>query len=203
MMTATYPLRNALAKKLVRRFALGGLVVLACVAAILAYQAILRQTGNFHEVVAGQLYRSAQPTPERLRDYITDHGIQIVINLRGKQEGATWYDSEVAVAREQDVHHIDFGMSATRPFSPQRAEELVNVMASAKRPILIHCRTGADRTGLASIIYASRLGEVRVEVAESQLSIRYGRVGIPVLSPTYATQTSWEAIERAWGMEGS
>jgi protein tyrosine/serine phosphatase len=32
------------------------------------YLGYLHATGNFHEVIAGELYRSAQPSPEQLSD---------------------------------------------------------------------------------------------------------------------------------------
>ncbi len=71
------------------------------------------------------------------------------------------------------------------------------ILKDAKHPILIHCRSGADRTGLASVIYLAKVAKVDEEVAERQLSVRYGHIGIPLLSPTYAMDESWEALETA------
>lgn len=38
------------------------------------------------------------------------------------------------------------------------------------------------------------------ETAEKQLSIRFGHVGIPFLSPAFAMDESWEALEEAFGL---
>ena len=57
----------------------------------------LEVTGNFHEVRAGLLYRSAQLSPERLDREITAHGIRSVLNLRGADPAAGWWRGEVAV----------------------------------------------------------------------------------------------------------
>lgn len=57
-----------------------GIAVLAAGGYLLAIQLL----GNFHEVVAGQLYRSNQPSSEQLVRYTRDHGIKTVINLRGE-----------------------------------------------------------------------------------------------------------------------
>lgn len=59
-----------------------GFVVLAAGGYLYAIQLL----GNFHEVVAGQLYRSNQPSNEELVRYTKDHGIKTVINLRGPNE---------------------------------------------------------------------------------------------------------------------
>ena len=41
--------------------------------------------GNFREVLPGQVYRSAQPTPEQLRRWTSQYGLKSVLNLRGTQ----------------------------------------------------------------------------------------------------------------------
>ncbi|MFD2031462.1 tyrosine-protein phosphatase [Ancylobacter dichloromethanicus] len=48
-------------------------------------------------------------------------------------------------------------------------------MKDAKKPILIHCQAGADRSGLASALYLAAIKKNSAEAeAEAQLSIRYG-----------------------------
>lgn len=186
-----------------RRIILICATIASAVVAILAYQDVLRRTGNFHEVVAGQLYRSAQPTPDRLADYVEAAGIRSVVNLRGRRDTADWYVAEVEAARRLGLVHVDFGMSSSQPFSPERAEELVRLMQGLPKPILVHCWTGADRTGLVAMIYAYRLGGADEDTAEKQLSFAYGHVGLPFLSPSFAMDWSWETLEAAFGIEGS
>ena len=67
----------------------------------------------------------------------------------------------------------------------------------APRPILIHCRSGADRTGLASVVYLARVAHADEETAERQLSIRYGHFAVPFFSSAYAMDESWEDMEAA------
>lgn len=166
-----------------------------------AYAGYLQLSGNFHTVIAGELYRSAQPSPAQLENYVREHGIKTVINLRGPKDNAQWYVQEVAAARRLDVWHIDFGMSATKILSPQRADELVAIMKSAPKPILIHCQAGADRTGLASVIYSKQIAGVGEDVAERQLSFYYGHVSIPHVSSAYAMDTSWNDLETHFGLK--
>ncbi len=54
-------------------FLLGGLT-------LAAYLLHLQHSGNFHTVVADQVYRSNQPTPERLARYQKSRHIQAVLS---------------------------------------------------------------------------------------------------------------------------
>lgn len=171
--------------------------------AILAFQQVLRITGNFHTVVADQFYRSSQLSPAALEGYVQRYGVKTIVNLRGAAPGKKWYDDERRVADSLGLTMIDFGMSATKPLTAQRAAELVSALKTAQKPILVHCLDGADRTGLVSVIYASQVAGEDEKTAEGQLSPRYGHFGIPLLSPTFAMDSSWENLEQFFGIEGS
>src|ERR1700722_9010359 len=49
---------------------------------------------NFHEVVPGQVYRGALPSPENLERLVKKHGIRTVVNLRGLCNDLPWYLNE-------------------------------------------------------------------------------------------------------------
>lgn len=162
----------------------------------------IQLTGNFAAVLPGELYRSNQPTPSQLASYVQQYGIKTVVNLRGSSEKASWYKDEIAAARELGLTHIDFAMSASKELSLDRANQLVAILRDAPKPLLIHCKSGSDRTGLASVIYLNRVASIDESAAERQLSIRFGHVGIPFLSPTYAMDESWERIEATGATAG-
>ncbi len=175
----------------------GVLPILSVPLVFLAYLGILLVSGNFHEVIAGQLYRSSQLSDAQLARYVKENGIKTIINLRGENDGSAWYKHETATAEKLGVQHVDFGMSARKQLGLTRVAQLIQIMRDAPKPILIHCKSGADRTGLASAIYVNRVAGMDEDTAEQQLSIRYGHLGIPFLSSTYAMDKSWEDIERA------
>lgn len=109
---------------------------------------------NFHTVKEGVLYRSAQPTGRDLRMIAEKHHIRSIINLRGASSDEGWYKEEVAVSQELGLERVDIQMSAAR--LPHR-EDLITLLDSFKklpRPILIHCKAGADRTGEAVTMFA-------------------------------------------------
>jgi protein tyrosine/serine phosphatase len=179
-----------------------GLLLLAMAGSLGGYIGYLQFSGNFHTVVADQLYRSAQPSPKQLDKYVRDHGIKTIINLRGESDNSKWYRDEIATAQQLGVKHIDFGMSSGTILTPERADELVAILKAAEKPILVHCQYGADRTGLVSVIYSQQVAGLDDEVAERQLSILFGHVAIPHFSRTYAMDTSWQRLERHYGIGG-
>jgi len=178
------------------------LVSIGCLAGALflaGYLGTLRLTGNFHVVVPGEVYRSAQPSAADIAAYKRTHGIKTIINLRGENKGSPWYDAEIAAAKQLGIAHVDFGMSAKRELSRQEAAALVAVLARAEKPMLIHCEGGADRSGLASALYAAAVAKLDEEAAERQISIRYGHISLP-LSPAYAMDRTFEALESWLGL---
>ncbi len=66
--------------------------------AILAFQQVLRLSGNFHTVVPDQFYRSSQLSPTALEGYVQRYGVKTIINLRGAEPNKKWYRDEKQVA---------------------------------------------------------------------------------------------------------
>ena len=182
---------------------LGRIAGAAAAAAVgaLMYLAILHLTGNFHTVIAGEFYRSAQMQGDDLARWTDRHGIRSVVNLRGAHLGTDWYDAEIASARELGLAHFDVQMSAADHIDAATAETLLAVLKQAPKPVLVHCQGGADRTGLATSLYVSAVAGWGEEAAEWQLSFLYGHIGVPKLSYAWPMNQSWEALEPwlGWG----
>lgn len=166
------------------------------------YLGFLQLSGNFHTVIPGEFYRSAQPSASQLESYVNRYGIKTVINLRGPDDKAAWYSEEIAAAKRLGIKHVDFKMSASTMVTHDVAQQLVEVMKSAPKPILIHCKAGADRSGIVSAIYSHEVAGVDQDKAERQLSIFFGHIGIPYLSSTFAMDESWEKLERRFDAKG-
>jgi protein tyrosine/serine phosphatase len=164
------------------------------------YLGALQLTGNFHEVLPGVLYRSAQPSAADIAAYSREYGIRTIVNLRGESENSDWYRQEIAAAQQAGIEHIDFRMSASKQLTLDRTRQLIALLREAPKPILIHCQAGADRSGLASVIFLQQIAGIDEETAERQLSILYGHIGIPYLSSSFAMDENWEALEKAFGL---
>lgn len=166
------------------------------------YLAALQMGNNFHAVVPGELYRSAQPTAALIAEYREGYDIKTIINLRGDNTGSGWYDSEVTEARKLGIAHVDFRMSARRELTTAQFDQLMDVFQKAEKPILVHCNSGADRSGLVSALYVAAIAKLGEEAAEGQISFRYGHIPLPV-SSAYAMDRSFEAFEAVLGYPNS
>ena len=159
-----------------------------------AYLGALQLTGNFHEVLPAELYRSAQPSAADVASYARQYGIKSIVNLRG-ESSEDWYLREIEAANRGGIAHFDFRLSASKRVSPRQARQLIALLQTAPKPILIHCQAGADRTGLASMLYLQQIAGIDEEIAERQLSVRYGHIGLPYISAAFAMDESWEIFE--------
>ena len=146
--------------------------VAAIATPLLAYAGYLQATGNIHEV-SPDLYRSGTLSPERLRRLIEETGIRTVVNLR-QGEGSEWLAEERQVLQELDVDFVGLPLSATEIPSEEELRSLAYALMEAPRPILVHCKAGADRSGLAAAIYRYVVEGFTRDDAEAQLSFRYG-----------------------------
>ena len=120
-------------------------------------------------------------------------------------EGETVHvTTEILSKRESksrpDAGIVDFHMSARRMLTVEQSRQLIALMRNAPGPILIHCSAGADRTGLASVMYMQQIAGVDEETAEWQLSPLYGHLNLPFLS-VYAMDDTWESFEKAIGLD--
>jgi hypothetical protein len=138
--------------------------------------------GNIGVVAPGRVYRSAQPGGDFPQVTARFH-LASILNLRGGSLADTWYKAEVDTARAQGIDFYDLPLSATR--RPRRRELLIllDFFERCRYPLLIHCKSGSDRTGLAAALYlVSQKGE-RPEQAERAFSLQYGH--IPLLGPEH------------------
>ncbi len=172
--------------------------ILAILSLIGLYLGALHLSGNFHEVLPGELYRSAQLKPGDIAHYAHEYQIKTIINLRGDNTGKAWYDQEVAEAKTNHIIHTDFRMSAKHELTAARAAELIEVMRSAEKPLLIHCQAGADRSGLAVALYFAAIKKMSETASELQLSIVYGHLPL-WFSPAYAMSRTFEKLEPSLG----
>lgn len=127
---------------------------------------------NFHEVVKGRIYRSAQLDSEKLQRYIDTYEFKTIINLLGKSEGECYSDEkEIADANKVELH--DFHFSPSKLPGITNLHSLLEALVNAKRPLLIHCQAGADRSGMASAIALSFEENPPLPELKKQFSLKY------------------------------
>lgn len=141
---------------------------------VASYAGVIVYTGNFHAVDAGRFYRSAQLSRGELAKEVRAHGIKSIVNLRGAHPGQSWYDDEIAVSRAAGVVHYDYPLSANRTLAPVEISDIVRILRTAPMPILVHCKSGADRSGLVAALYRSTVEHQPPSEAAEELSLWYG-----------------------------
>lgn len=138
-------------------------------------QGFLRRWYHNQTQIAPGVYRSNQPDFRRL-SRLHQNGVETVLLLRGSQSGAPFVAEQHHCAR-LGMRLISFPMSARRLPKPDRILELIRLFRTLPKPFLMHCRAGADRTGLASAIYLLAVENAPVSQAQAMLSVRFGHWG--------------------------
>ena len=143
--------------------------------------------GNLREVEAGRLYRSCQLTGSGydavsaklvgngLESVIHKDGIKTILNLRSGSVADKRYAEELEICRKEGVDHVDDFFSARALPPPDVMVKMLDTFDHARKPILVHCQAGSDRTGLACAVYAHIYMNMPLdEAVASQLTWRYG-----------------------------
>jgi protein tyrosine phosphatase (PTP) superfamily phosphohydrolase (DUF442 family) len=144
--------------------------------------------GNLGVVDPGLVMRSAQPTAQ-LSDWAKRYRLKSILNLRGGGPDDWWYGLEIKSSRENGVTYYDLPLSATRRPTRRELLQLIDLLDGCSYPLLIHCKSGADRTGLASALYRMvRRGEPP-ESALASFSIEFGHV------PFFGTEHLHEPLQ--------
>lgn len=135
---------------------------------------------NRHAVIPGRVYRCSQPSVDGLRDQIAGHNIRTVINLRGPSltPPADWYADELEVTHAAGISQEDFTFSASLPPPPAELHRLLDVLDRTEHPVLLHCKQGADRTGLVSTMALLLYTDAGLSEARRQLWPHYGHIAL-------------------------
>ncbi len=127
---------------------------------------------NFAEVLPGRLYRSNHPTPARLAAAKRRHGLKTLVNLRGHRRCGSDALSRAAALRLGLVH-VDMAFESRGAPHRDRILRFAEIYRTLQMPALMHCKSGADRAGLAAGLAILFEGGT-AEQALAQLSWRYG-----------------------------
>ena len=142
----------------------------------IGYVLFVKVQGNFHPITPAEAYRSGQLGNDKLMEYVKRYNIKSILNLRGKHMGERWYEDEVTVSAKLDLPHYDVGLSADHELTDSEVRQLLDIFHDAPRPILIHCQSGADRSGLVAAMWKVVVDKAPKDMAAQQLSLWYGHI---------------------------
>lgn len=135
---------------------------------------IVRILYNNRHKVSDKVWRSAQPAPHHIR-YAARRGVKTVVNLRGDQSfGTHWLEANAC--QRNGVKLVDFIVRSRAAPSRDELRAAKQLFDTIEYPVLIHCKSGADRAGLMSVLYRFLHEGVPLNEAKKQLSLKFGHI---------------------------
>jgi protein tyrosine phosphatase (PTP) superfamily phosphohydrolase (DUF442 family) len=133
--------------------------------------AILRTFWTNQAEIAPGVWRSNHPTKARLKR-LKAKGLRTVLSLRGGGDAAH-NATERLWCEELGLTLRSVGMSDKAPPRRETLLELIQTFREAEAPLLIHCKAGADRAGLAAAVYLLTMTDAPLADARQMLSWRF------------------------------
>jgi protein tyrosine/serine phosphatase len=119
-------------------------------------------------------WRSAQPAPHHIRA-LARRGVRTIVNLRGERLcGSYWLEHEAC--RRYGIKLVNFQVRSRAAPTREEIKAARDLFDRVEYPILLHCKSGADRAGLMSVLYRFLKEGVPLEEAKKELSLRYGHI---------------------------
>lgn len=128
---------------------------------------------NKHPLGA-RAWRSAQPAPHQIR-VLARQGVRTIINLRGARMCGSYWLERSTCARH-GITLIDFQVGSRAAPTREQIAAAKELFERVEYPILLHCKSGADRVGLMSVLYRHLKEEVPLDEARRELSLRFGHI---------------------------
>lgn len=132
--------------------------------------------------VGEDLIRTNQPWPFQFA-WWKKRGVKTVINLRGGGYETAFYVLERDACQRLGLKLVNFAVSSREAPTAAQVLGAKELFETIQYPALMHCKSGADRAGLMSVLYAHfRLGlplrEAMKELSFRTLHVKHGKVGV-------------------------
>ncbi len=125
---------------------------------------------NLEEIAPG-VWRSNQPSPRRLQRYHA-MGIRNVVNLRGPGRNSPYlFEAEACARLGLGLH--DITLSARKLVPREELIALIALLRATPKPFVLHCKSGSDRAGFASVLYLAIVEGRPIAEARRHLHWRY------------------------------
>jgi len=131
--------------------------------------------------ISDELLRANQPWPHQLAAWQA-RGIRTVVNLRGGFD-ASFYALEKDACARLGLTMVNFTVTSREVPSREQVLGAKRLYETIAYPALIHCKSGADRAGIMSVLYMHFRQGKTIREAMDQLSLKYlhikqGKTGV-------------------------
>lgn len=126
---------------------------------------------NLHQI-SPEMWRANQPSPKQVVEHAEKRGIKTILNLRGESTKG-YYLLEKEACEAAGITLVDFQVFSRDTPTKEALFGARDLFNSIEYPAVMHCKSGADRAGLMSVLYKLLREEVPFEEAVEQLSLKY------------------------------
>lgn len=131
--------------------------------------------------ISPEMVRTNQPWPHQLKRW-RDRGVRTVINLRGGFD-SSFYALERAACEALGLTLVDFTVTSREAPSKDQVRGAKALFENIAYPALMHCKSGADRAGLMSVLYmhfrqGRPIREALGQLSFKYLHVRHGKTGV-------------------------
>ncbi len=133
--------------------------------------AFLRKVWHNTHQLSPEAWRGNQPDPRRIAR-LKAMGIRTLLNLRGPSAFGV-YLFEREACEELGLSLVDHALDAYTLGSRETYLRLFELFDIVEKPFYMHCKSGADRSGLAAALYLLDRQGATVERAMRELSLKY------------------------------
>ncbi len=136
---------------------------------------------NLH-AISDEMFRANQPSPEQIARYAKELGLKTILNLPGDSPKG-YYLLEKEACERHGIQLVNFQVFSREIPKPEAVLASKQLFDSIAYPALMHCKSGADRAGIMSVLYMHFRQGLSIEKALEQLSfkylhIRHGKTGV-------------------------
>jgi protein tyrosine/serine phosphatase len=121
-----------------------------------------------------KMWRSAQPAPHQIKA-MHRAGLKTIVNLRGERVCGS-YMLERRTCEQLGIKLVNCQVRSRAAPSREELRRVRDMFEAIEYPALLHCKSGADRAGLASVLYRHLREGVPMAEAKAELSLRYGHI---------------------------
>ncbi|MEZ5938098.1 MAG: tyrosine-protein phosphatase [Hyphomonadaceae bacterium] len=136
---------------------------------------------NLHQI-SPEMWRANQPSPEHIARYARELGLKTILNLRGESPRG-YYLLEREACERHGIELVDFQVFSREAPSREAIFGARDLFERIAYPALMHCKSGADRAGVMSVLYMHFRQNLPIDRAVEQLSRKYlhvkqGKTGV-------------------------